>query len=132
CTGAAGPGGAWPPVSTSLPVRHRSFCGRHGATGARSAQYHRAGDIAMALIWLETVALVLVRLEWAIMVYFVLANSAYALLLVSAFWEMVQHSRQVRGESRWRLLGSRVAPRISMLAPAYNEAATIGESVQAL
>jgi cellulose synthase/poly-beta-1,6-N-acetylglucosamine synthase-like glycosyltransferase len=86
----------------------------------------------MVLTWLETAALLLVRLEWAIMVYFVLANCAYALLLVSAFWAMLQHARRVRGESRWRLLGSTVAPRISMLAPAYNEAATIGESVQAL
>ena len=86
----------------------------------------------MTLTWLETVTWLLVRLEWAIMVYFVLANSAYALLLVSAFWEMIQHARQVRGENRWRLLGSRVAPSISMLAPAYNEAATIGESVRAL
>jgi cellulose synthase/poly-beta-1,6-N-acetylglucosamine synthase-like glycosyltransferase len=81
---------------------------------------------------LETVTLLLVRLEWAIMVYFVLANGAYALLLMSAFWEMVQYARQVRGESRWRLLGSSVAPSISMLAPAYNEAATIGDSVRAL
>jgi cellulose synthase/poly-beta-1,6-N-acetylglucosamine synthase-like glycosyltransferase len=86
----------------------------------------------MALTWLETVTWFLVRLEWAIMVYFVLSNCAYALLLMSACWEMIQHGRRVRGESRWRLLGSRVAPRISMLAPAYNEAATISESVRAL
>jgi cellulose synthase/poly-beta-1,6-N-acetylglucosamine synthase-like glycosyltransferase len=86
----------------------------------------------MTLAWLDVATLFLVRLEWAILVYFVLVNIAYALLFVSACWEMIQHARQVRGESRWRMLGSRVAPRISMLAPAYNEAVTIGESVRAL
>jgi cellulose synthase/poly-beta-1,6-N-acetylglucosamine synthase-like glycosyltransferase len=86
----------------------------------------------MTLTWLDVATLLLVRVEWTILIYFALVNSAYALLFVSACWEMIQHARQVRGESRWRMLGSRVAPRISMLAPAYNEAATIGESVQAL
>jgi cellulose synthase/poly-beta-1,6-N-acetylglucosamine synthase-like glycosyltransferase len=86
----------------------------------------------MTLAWLDIATLLLVRLEWSILVYFALVNSAYALLFVSACWEMIQHARQVRGESWWRMLGSRVAPRISMLAPAYNEAATIGESVQGL
>lgn len=86
----------------------------------------------MSMSWLPLAALMLERLEWAVLAYFLLANSVYAVLLLSAAWEMLWHARQVRGEDHWRMLGSRVAPRISMLAPAYNEAATIRESVQAL
>ena len=82
--------------------------------------------------WLDLASLILVRLEWASLVYLVLVNSLYAVLLLSASWAMLCHARQVRGENLWRVLGSKVAPRISMLAPAYNEAATIGESVRAL
>jgi cellulose synthase/poly-beta-1,6-N-acetylglucosamine synthase-like glycosyltransferase len=76
--------------------------------------------------------LVLARLEWAILVYFLAVNGWYLVLLCSAALEMREYVLSVRGEGRWRLLGSRVAPRISMLAPAYNEAATIGESVRGL
>ncbi len=66
----------------------------------------------------------LVRVEEAVLIYFCLVNSFYALLLVCAYWEMRQHLFRTRGESRWRLLGSRAAPNISMIAPAYNEAAS--------
>lgn len=86
----------------------------------------------MIAFWSDLASLVFVHLEWTILAYFVLVNSFYAVLLLSAGWEMLWHARQVRGESRWYLLSSQVAPRISILAPAYNEAATIGESVRAL
>jgi cellulose synthase/poly-beta-1,6-N-acetylglucosamine synthase-like glycosyltransferase len=75
---------------------------------------------------------VLVRLEWAILVYFLIVNGFYAILLVSAAMEMRSHLLKMRGESVDRVLGSAVAPRISMLAPAYNEAATIRESLRGL
>jgi cellulose synthase/poly-beta-1,6-N-acetylglucosamine synthase-like glycosyltransferase len=86
----------------------------------------------MTVLWSDIAALILVRLEWAILMYFVLVNSVYAVLLLSAGWEMLWYARQVPGEGRWHLLSSRVAPRISILVPAYNEAVTIGESVRAL
>lgn len=75
---------------------------------------------------------VLVYVERIILGYFVLVNTFYGTLLVSAFTEMVQHMRRTRGEARWRVLNSRVAPRISILAPAYNEEATVDQSVRAL
>jgi cellulose synthase/poly-beta-1,6-N-acetylglucosamine synthase-like glycosyltransferase len=80
----------------------------------------------------QIATLVLVRLEWAILVYFLLVNGWYALLLFSAGIEMREYVLLARGRARWRLMGSRVVPSISMLAPAYNEAATIAESVRAL
>ena len=78
------------------------------------------------------VELVLVRLETAILLYFLLVNGWYLLLLASAGYEMREYVLLARGRARWRLMGSRAAPSISMLAPAYNEAATIAESVRGL
>ena len=83
-------------------------------------------------MWLDVFARILVVLDWSILIYFLLVNSFYGLLLLAAAWELRQHVLQVRGESLWRVLGSPAAPSISVLVPAYNEAATIGESVKAL
>src|SRR3954466_12300103 len=74
----------------------------------------------------------LVQLEYAVLAYFVLVNTFYAVLLVSAWRELRDHVRTVRGESRSRILGSPAAPKISILAPAYNEEATIEDSVRSL
>lgn len=65
----------------------------------------------------EVASLVLVRLETAILVYFLLVNGGYAVLLASASLEMRAYTRLARGKARWRLMGSRVAPSITMLAP---------------
>ncbi len=78
--------------------------------------------LGTGLTWLET----------AILLYFLLVNGFYLLLLASAGIEMWRHTHSVRGEDRRRVLSSPVAPRISVLAPAYNEAATIEESVRSL
>jgi len=81
------------------------------------------GDLARTL---------LVDLEVAILGYFLAVNTFYAVLLVAATAEMRSHVLRIRGESRWRVLASRVAPSISMLAPAFNEAQTIADSARAL
>ena len=70
--------------------------------------------------------------NWLVLAYFLLVNSFYFLLLLAAAWEMRQHKLAIRGEMRWRILGSRLAPRISILAPAHNEAATVRESIRSL
>jgi len=80
----------------------------------------------------ELAAWILVKLELAILVYFLVVNGWYVVLLVSAGLEMRRHVLLSRGQARWKMLGSRVVPGISMLAPAYNEANTIAESVRAL
>lgn len=68
--------------------------------------------------------------EWGVIFYFAMVNGFYLLLLGSAAIEMRRHVLSSRGESRRRVLGSEVAPRISVLAPAYNEVATIESSLR--
>ena len=80
----------------------------------------------------DTAILLLAWLEPATLFYFLIVNSFYALQLVGAILEMRQHTLKTRDESLWRVLSSNVAPSISILAPAYNEAATVVQSVQAL
>ncbi len=78
------------------------------------------------------VGLVLVRADLFVLAYFLLVNGWYAVLLVSAYLEMRRHLLVIADESRWRLLRSSLAPTISVLAPAYNEEATIEASLHAL
>lgn len=86
----------------------------------------------MTPTWYAIYQLVLVRCDWVVLDYFLFVNTFYFLLLVCAAWGLRRHLLNTRGETRWRVLGSRVAPRISILAPAYNEVATIAESVRSL
>ena len=86
----------------------------------------------MTPAWYAIYQVVLVRTNWVVLVYFLFVNTFYFVLLVSAAWGLRQHLLNTRGETRWRVLGSRVAPRISILAPAHNEVATIGDSVRSL
>jgi cellulose synthase/poly-beta-1,6-N-acetylglucosamine synthase-like glycosyltransferase len=64
--------------------------------------------------------------------YFVLVNAFQTVLMASAAWSLRQERLRSWGESHQRLLSSPAAPRISILAPAYNEAVTIRQTVQAL
>lgn len=75
---------------------------------------------------------VFLRVESLILVYFLAVNSFYAVLLVSAVWEMRSYRLRSWHEDQSRILGSAVAPRISMLAPAHNEGPTVAESVKSL
>jgi cellulose synthase/poly-beta-1,6-N-acetylglucosamine synthase-like glycosyltransferase len=70
--------------------------------------------------------------QWAVLAYFLLVNSFYLLLLLTAAVQLRSHTHKLAYEARERLLGSPLAPRISMLAPAHNEAATVVQSVRAL
>jgi cellulose synthase/poly-beta-1,6-N-acetylglucosamine synthase-like glycosyltransferase len=81
---------------------------------------------------LEFVDLALVRMEWAILIYFIAVNTFYAILLVNSARELLYHVRTARGEERARILSSPAAPPISILAPAFNEEATIEDSIRSL
>lgn len=67
-----------------------------------------------------------------VLLYFLVVNAFLAVLLTSSALEMRRHRLTVWNELRERLLGSSVAPRISVLAPAYNEAKTVSESLSSL
>ena len=85
---------------------------------------------------MQTVAgivnMILVKGQIAVLIYFFAVNGWYLVLLVSSFLEMRQHMLLIADESRYLLLSSRLSPTISILAPAYNEEATIEASLRAL
>ena len=80
----------------------------------------------------EIVSQILIFAQWGTLIYFLVINSFYVLLLAAACWELWKHNNQAQQSSMLKLLGSKVAPSISVLAPAYNESATITDSVKGL
>jgi cellulose synthase/poly-beta-1,6-N-acetylglucosamine synthase-like glycosyltransferase len=70
--------------------------------------------------------------EVIVLVYFVGVNVWYFALLISAMLELRRHILLIRGESRHLLLSSTLSPTISILAPAFNEEASIEVSLRAL
>jgi len=70
--------------------------------------------------------------QWAILVYFLILNTFYAVLLLAAGRYQRWKKRVSWYQDLQRLLGSRIAPTLSVLAPAYNEQATVSQSVRAL
>jgi cellulose synthase/poly-beta-1,6-N-acetylglucosamine synthase-like glycosyltransferase len=75
---------------------------------------------------------ILAALQWFVLGYFLLVNAFLVLLLAMAAVDLRRQRLDVWQEGRWRLLGSDVAPVISILAPAHNEQATVTESVRSL
>ena len=80
----------------------------------------------------ESVMTFLIGLEWMILAYFLLVASFYGLLLISAAVDLYPHLLKERGEPLRRVLGSALMPKISLIAPAFNEGKTIAESVRGL
>jgi cellulose synthase/poly-beta-1,6-N-acetylglucosamine synthase-like glycosyltransferase len=74
----------------------------------------------------------LTTLQWVVLGYFLLVNAFLIVLLAMAAVDLRRQRLDVWQESRWRLLGSDVAPVISILAPAHDEEATVTESVRSL
>ena len=70
--------------------------------------------------------------EWAILAYSMLVSVAYTVLGGLATWECFDHRRRTRGEDPTAWMSSPNAPRISMIAPAFNEATTIEATVRTL
>ena len=77
-------------------------------------------------------SLFLAVLAWLIIAYFVISNGFQTVLLVGGFVEMLDHRRRTWSERALRLLSSPTTPRVSVLAPAFNESATVAASVRAL
>jgi cellulose synthase/poly-beta-1,6-N-acetylglucosamine synthase-like glycosyltransferase len=74
----------------------------------------------------------LVKGQFVVLVYFLAVNGWYMLLLISSLIEMRRHMLLIADESRHLLLSSTLSPTISILAPAFNEEATIEGSLRAL
>ncbi len=75
---------------------------------------------------------VMVRGQFIVLLYFLGVNGWYLILLVSSLLEMRRHMLVIANESRYLLLSSTLSPTISILAPAFNEEATIEGSLRAL
>src|SRR3989454_8877876 len=70
--------------------------------------------------------------DLVILVYFLVLNSFYALLLVLSIPEIWEQTRLAEDDDFQRLMQSDALPPISILVPAHNESATIEASVTAL
>jgi cellulose synthase/poly-beta-1,6-N-acetylglucosamine synthase-like glycosyltransferase len=64
--------------------------------------------------------------------YFVALNSLYLLFSIVAFFRLRQHRRRWTSRDLDAVVRSPATPGISLVVPAFNEAASIGESVRAL
>src|SRR5690349_23476617 len=71
--------------------------------------------------------------EYGIIVYLFTLSTIYFVLLLIGFFEMMRHRFAYRDSDENRVLeASPLVPPVSILAPAYNEAASIRESVRAM
>jgi cellulose synthase/poly-beta-1,6-N-acetylglucosamine synthase-like glycosyltransferase len=75
---------------------------------------------------------ILFKGQGPVLAYFMAVNGWYLILLVSSLLELRRHMLLITDESRHLLLSSTLSPTISILAPAYNEEATIETSLRAL
>ncbi|CAA9393756.1 MAG: Glycosyl transferase, group 2 family [uncultured Propionibacteriaceae bacterium] len=78
------------------------------------------------------VALLLVTVSKCVLVFFIICNGFQTVLLVGALREMVRHLRTNWSEGAHRLLSLEATPRVTVLAPAFNEAVTAAASVRSL
>ena len=86
----------------------------------------------MSVFLAAAVSQILIKGQYVVLVYFLAVNGWYLILLVSSLLEMRRHMLLIADEGRHLLLSSRLSPRISILAPAFNEEATIEGSLRAL
>lgn len=77
-------------------------------------------DVARSILWWG---------DHGALVYFLLLNTAYAVLLLFSIPELWRHWRLAADEHLQRLLASEALPPLSLLVPAYNEEVTITSSV---
>jgi cellulose synthase/poly-beta-1,6-N-acetylglucosamine synthase-like glycosyltransferase len=79
--------------------------------------------------WLATA---LVALELAILGYFLILNTLYLVFSIVAYVRLRQHRRRWTARNLEAVMRSSGTPAISIVAPAYNEEATLADSVRSL
>jgi cellulose synthase/poly-beta-1,6-N-acetylglucosamine synthase-like glycosyltransferase len=80
----------------------------------------------------QVVAALAHGLQIPIIGYFLLINSSYLTLILVAGAGSVRHARRLEYSGRREALGGRLTPGVSVIMPAYNEAAGIVPAVQAM
>src|SRR5256886_8374429 len=75
---------------------------------------------------------ILIKGQFVVLLYFFAVNGWYLVLLVSSLLELRHHMLLITDESRHLLLSSTLSPTVSILAPAYDEEATIETNLRAL
>ncbi|GAA1783806.1 glycosyltransferase [Luedemannella flava] len=83
-------------------------------------------------MWAEVARGLLEGANYLIFGYFILINSSYLVLIVLAAGEFVRHLRGAMFTGADDLFRSPLSPAVSLIVPAYNEAAGIVPAVQAL
>jgi YaiO family outer membrane protein len=81
---------------------------------------------------MSTLASLVATTDLTILVYFLVLNSFYALLLILSIPEIWEQTRLAEDEDFQRLMQSDALPPITILVPAHNESATIEASVTAI
>ena len=74
----------------------------------------------------------LTAFDVTVLIYFVTINSIYLIFTIIAFFSLRAHRRRWTPRALGAVMGSPATPGISIIAPAYNEEATLAESVRAL
>lgn len=74
----------------------------------------------------------LVKSGWAVLVYFLVLNTIYLVLVLIAAREAVRHFRRAPYVSLDEVFSSPLTPAVSIVVPAYNEETTIVENVRAM
>jgi cellulose synthase/poly-beta-1,6-N-acetylglucosamine synthase-like glycosyltransferase len=72
------------------------------------------------------------RFEYFIIIYLAAINTTYFLLMVMGFFVVRRHHRGLTASEMRSLFRSSLLPSVAVLAPAYNESATIRQSVRAM
>jgi cellulose synthase/poly-beta-1,6-N-acetylglucosamine synthase-like glycosyltransferase len=80
----------------------------------------------------ESVVAVLAVVDAVVLLYFLAINSLYLLFSVIAFFRLRQHRHRWTPHALDAVLRSPATPGISVVVPAYNEEATIAESVRGM
>ena len=74
----------------------------------------------------------LMLFDLGVLAYFLIINSLYLIFSIVAFFVLMQHRRRWTGRAVEVVMRSPATPAISVIAPAYNEEATIEQSLRSL
>ena len=83
-------------------------------------------------MWGDALAAVVVAFDVTVLAYFLAINTLYLAFAVIGFFELRRHRRRWSPRDLDVVVRSPATPGISVIVPAYNEEATIRESVRAL